>query len=201
MQPISDGSFHELIRVMEGYRPLSIKFKTALKLVLFEEAYQKGARVLVVGQTQQRFWFMLSGLARENKVDGITFKVRTKWFWVKYDFVFTTPGFFSQEPSEREIEVLDDSVMIWFSYGNWKILRERFGEAELITEKIRSSYEKIRLQHMEKMESWTTEERYLGRQDFLESLMTRTKLKYVAEFMGMASDTLGKLRKKYSGRK
>lgn len=135
MQNISDESFIRLIAVMERYLPLGAKFKIAFKAVLFETAYDKGARILSSGQVQQTIWFMLSGLAREIRLDSQTFMEKSSWFWLAGSFLFTSPGFFSHEPSEKTIELLESSELVWISFADWDHLKEQFSEARLMTEK------------------------------------------------------------------
>lgn len=197
MRPICDASFHLLISKMELFLVLSTRFKSLLRPMLFETGYDKGVRILNFGQRQEMVWFMLSGLAREIAVDRMSFKEHTLWFFMAFSFLYTTPGFFSQEPSEQVIEVLQDSHMILISYENWSKLKELFAETNLVTEKIRSAAFLSRQVHFDQIQKMTTQERYLENRPLLDELFKLTKRQYIAEFMGMSLDRLSKLRSKY----
>lgn len=197
MRPISDASFELLIQKMEGFLVLSTRFKRLLRPMLFEISYDKGVRILNFGQSQKVVWFMLSGLAREIDVDRLTLKERTLWFFTAYSFLYTTPGFFSQEPSEQIIEILQDTHLIFISYENWAKLNAMFEEANLVTEKIRSAIVISRQAHLEQILKLSTEERYLENKELLDRLFGLTKRQYIADFMGMSLDRLSKLRIKY----
>lgn len=197
MMPISDSSFEQLIKILADFISLSVKFKLALRSVLFETTYYPEARILHARETQSMVWFMLDGLAREIRVDGLTFSERTTWFWFPFSFLYTTPGFFSQQSSESTIEVLRDCNMVLMSYENWFRLKGLFKEAEQVTEMIRGANDQLRLQHEHQVMYMTTEERYLENQVLMDMLFRQTKRKFIAEFMGMSIDRLGKLRKKY----
>lgn len=197
MNPVTDESFDALIRILEQYLALNHSFRTMLRSKLQETTYKKGSRILNFHEKQKIAWFMLEGLAREIRVNGETFEEKTMWFWSESNFLYTTPGFFSQQPSECTIEILKDSRMLLMSYQDWTDLKEGFKETEFITEKIRGSYDKLRQEHIDDIKNLNTVDRYLKHKPVLLQLLTATKLKYVAEYMSMSADRLGKLRKNY----
>lgn len=197
MNPISDESFYTLIQILETYMVLNQKFKAVLRSRLQETSYKKGSRILNFHEKQEVIWFLLEGLAREIRVNAETFEEKTTWFWSEKSFLYTTPGFFSQQLSECTIEVIKDSKMVLMSYQDWTWLKGDFKETEFVTEKIRGSYEKVRQEHIDDIKNLNTIDRYLKRKPILLQLLGITKLKYVAEYMSMSADRLGKLRKKY----
>lgn len=197
MNPISNESFHKLIHILEIYLVVSHQFKAALRSRLQETAYKKGSRILNFHEKQQIVWFMLEGLAREIRVNTETFEEKTMWFWSEMSFLYTTPGFFSQQPSECTIEILRDCRMVLMSYQDWTLLKGEFKETEIITEKIRGTYDKLRHEHIDDIKNLNTLDRYLKHKPALLQFLGVTKLKYVAEYMSMSADRLGRLRKKY----
>ncbi|ALL07013.1 hypothetical protein AQ505_16880 [Pedobacter sp. PACM 27299] len=197
MNPVTDESFDNLIRILEQYLALNHSFRTMLRSKLQETTYKKGSRILNFHEKQKIAWFMLDGLAREIRVNGETFEEKTMWFWSEKSFLYTTPGFFSQQPSECTIEILKDSRMLLISYQDWTDLKEDFKETEFITEKIRGTYDKLRQEHIDDIKNLNTVDRYLKHKAVLLQLLAATKLKYVAEYMSMSADRLGKLRKNY----
>jgi len=176
---------------------LSISFKNMLKSKLFEKHYFKGRRILNFRETQSIVWFMIEGLAREIKVDKDSLEETTSWFWLPNSFIYTTPGFFSRTPSQCIIEVLQDCKMLCISYEDWIEFKRLFKEAEDISENIRERYGELRQLHAYELKSMSTIARYQKNRSILQTLFNSVKLKYVAEYMGMTPDTLGKLRKKY----
>jgi hypothetical protein len=200
MQRISNESFNELIRVLETFMALSFRLKIALKEVLYETIYEKDARILNFGDTQRMVWFLLEGLFREVRMNRTTLKEKTSWFWPVRNFIYTDPGFFSQQPSERAIEAVERSKAVFISYLDWSALKAGFEEVELITEIIRGGYNKIRIEHVEDMKLLNIDERYLDKEETLDYLFPRAQLNHISDYMGMAPDTLGRLRTKYYGR-
>ncbi|TCC98466.1 Crp/Fnr family transcriptional regulator [Pedobacter hiemivivus] len=200
IKPISHGAFEHLLKVLETVMVLSFKFKLELRKVLYETSYEKDARILNFGGTQQVVWFMLSGLLREIRINKVALKEKTSWYWLQDSFVYTDPGYFSQQPSLRAIQAEVDCVLVLISYQDWMNLKAAFTEVELITERIRADYSKIRIEHMEDMKLLSVDERYLDLEATLDYLFLRTQLNYIADFMGMAPATLGRLRTRYYDR-
>jgi len=201
IHPISDEAFNILIEVLERFMKLSYKFKLELKHVLFETTYNKRVRILSAKSQQDIAWFLLVGLSREIRIHTETFEENTVWFWFAKDFIYTTPGFFSREPSESTIEVLEDCKVVLIRYDDWAVMKNTFPETEIITEKIRSEYDKMRSLHADDIKNLSTDELYLKLEKTLNVLFGRTQLRFIAEYLGMSADTLGRLRKKYSGRR
>ncbi len=198
MQAISDEAFNSLVKVMEGFMVLSIKFKISLRLVLQETVFLGEKRLLNISQTQHVLWFLCRGLAREITEDEPSQQEKTSWFWLEDSFLCVDPAFCAQEASEKGIQLLQDSKVVLISYLEWKLLKERFPEAETLMEKVRSHYARLRQHHLEDIKQLSTEQRYLKNKVLLDDLFGRVKLKYIAEYLGMADDTLGKLRKKFN---
>lgn len=199
--PVSDESFDTIVDVMESFFILSNAFKAKLRTLLFEITYKKGINILNSGAKQPVLWFTLDGLLREVSIDRYTYTAQTSWYWFKSDFVYAIPGFFDQEPSQVSIEVVKDTKMIFFSYDNWKMLKHSFEEAERLIEMVRSSYETARMAHLKEINELNTIARYLKHETKINQLFSNIKLKYIAEYMGMSTDTLGKLRRKFIRRK
>jgi len=199
MERISNNSYNSLIQVMEGFFKLSPKFKVVFKSMLYETTYKKGARIVNSGSKQKVIWFMLDGLAREIRVHNETFEENTGWFWFSLSFLYTSPGFFNNTSSKSTIEILEDCRVVLISYEDLVELKKGFGETELVIERIRGEYDNIRLLYADDIRNLSTDERYLKHEKTLDILFGRTQLRFIAEYMGMSPDTLGKLRKKYSG--
>lgn len=197
MRPISDTSFNHVIRILQKFIFISVRFKSLLRPMLLEKVYDPDVRILHFKETQELLWFMLDGLAREIRVDVNSRSERTIWFWFPFSFIYTTPGFFNQNASNSTIEILKESLMVYISYDNWFKLKRLFKEADKVTESIRGENEQARLLHEDQIKYMTTEERYLQNIVLVDKLFALVKRKFIAEFMMMSIDRLSKLRTKY----
>lgn len=197
MNPISDFAFDLLINKLQTFHAIDAHYVSLLRPLVKEVSYTKGVRILNFHQRQDVVWFMFSGLVREIRVNGNTLKEKTTWFWGPKSFIYTTPGFFSQELSENTVEVLQDCHLACISHEHLYQLRTELMEAEKITEMIRDQDLKERLIHKDQLTSMTTDEVYLENKVLLDRLFRLTKRQFIAEFMGMSTDRLGKVRAKH----
>lgn len=199
MKPVSDELFMNLMARLEAVLParlsLSVEFKQMLRSMLFEADYKRGRRILNFKQKQQMAWFMLEGMAREIVINPLTFEEHTVWFWFEGSFLYTSPGFFSQQESLSTIEIVQDCSMVCISYMNWMELKTAFPQVEILTEQVRGNFDKGVLDLANDIRYLSTELRYEKYKPQLQKLFGQTKLRYVAEYLGMSADRLGKLRK------
>jgi len=199
--PVSDESFDAIVSAMEVFCSLGGAFKAKLRSFLFEITYKKGYHILNSGAKQSMLWFNLDGLLREITVDNFTCLNQTSWYWFSSTFIYVMPGFFDQEPAQVSIEVVMDTRLVFITYENWKRLRAGYEEAERLIEMIRSHYENERKCHLREINELNTTRRYIKHERNINLLFPSIKLQYIAEYMGMSTDTLGKLRRKFARRK
>jgi CRP-like cAMP-binding protein len=197
MNKISEESFQAMITLMEKFMLLSIDFKRKLKAILYEVEYEKGIRILNCRELQGTVWLMIKGIAREVHVHPETLKEKTTWFWEKGSFLYTVPGFFDQQPAESAIELITEARLIFITYEDFSQLKKDHREAEILSEKIRSAYEKARRDLADDIQHQTTKNIYLKYKPIITELLKVALQKDVAEYLGMTSDTLGRLRKMY----
>lgn len=196
-RPISDEAFNSIINKLEQSYFISNAVKTKLRCILLETTYQKDCQILNDGAKQPVAWFLIDGLLQEITVDKVTLERKTTWFWFDCSFVYASPGFFDREPSQITINVAKTCRVVLMSYENWKSLKDTFEEFDKLTEMLRSDYETSRKLHLNDINTLGTPDRYLKFEAKINKLCQHIQLRHVAEYTGMATDTLGKLRRKF----
>ncbi len=194
--PVSDESFAFILGKIENFVTVTDHFVNELRSEISEVTYKKGIHILNAGAKQPALWFILDGLLQEISVDTDTFAEETSWFWFKSNLVYAMPGFFDQEPSQVTIKVVKEARVAFLSYNSWRVLKKDFEESSQLIELVRSCYETGRKLHLKDINELSTTERYLKTEDKIDQLFPHIQLKYIAEYMGMSTDTLGKLRRK-----
>lgn len=195
IKPIEDDFFEIIVNKLNTYLPLSPVCQEKLQSVLSEITYKKGSHILSAGAKQQYAWFSIDGLMQEIAVDQESFSTKTTWFWFGFAFIYAVPGFFDRGPSQVTINVVKDSRVAMISYEDWNGLKNECPEIETLTEKLRTEYQLMRRQHSIDRSSLSTAERYLKYESRINLLFQYIKLKHIAEYLGMSTDTLGKLRR------
>jgi len=175
------------------YPPISSGFKVKVQEKLYEIKYKKGTRVLSYKQIQDSGLFIYKGSAMELSVDQATLEETTSGLWFEKDFPYTTPGLFSREPSQSYIILLEDTHFVGIPFVDFTALKNEFPEVELLTENIRSHYDKLRLEYV-------SDFRYpaIHRVKKLETLhpdiYNRVEIQHIAQYHKVSVKTLSRLR-------
>lgn len=196
IKPVTDEFYNAIAAKLNVFYSMSNAFQANLRSFMYEVTYKKGSHILNAGAKQPMVWFALDGLLQEITVNKETFDTKTTWFWFGFAFVYAAPGFFDQESSNITINVVRDSRVAFVSYEKWKILKDTFEETEKLTEILRSDFETLRKLHLNDINTLHATDRYLKYESQINQLFQHIKLKEIAEFLGMSTDTLGKIRRK-----
>lgn len=182
----------QIFELLSAIRPLSPEVCEALTGVFKREEYPKRTLLLKEGQVCDKAWFIEKGMVRAfYYLDGHD---TTDWFMQEGDIIISVRSFFMRKPSFENIELLEDSTLVSLKYAdldtiyrthpafnfNGRVLTERYyvqGEERSIA---------LRRQ--------TAQERYQTLTETNPQLFVRAPLKHIASFLGMAPETLSRLR-------
>lgn len=153
----------------------------------------KGTLLLEEGKTCKHLYFLEKGLLRFFVwKDGLDI---TKYF-TDVPYVFTSQKSFNQQiPAQESIETLEDSIIWQMSYEDANRLLELKSWStfiRLLVQEVQTYTEEI----LEALQTQTAEQRYkmLLQQDA--DLVQRVPLKHLASYLGIAPQSLSRIRKK-----
>ncbi|MEM6842134.1 MAG: Crp/Fnr family transcriptional regulator [Bacteroidota bacterium] len=154
---------------------------------------KRGEIILMEGEVCRHLWFLESGLLRYYIVrDG---DEKNKFFTIAPYFFTSQYSFNNQTPAKETIQAIEDS-MVWETtrQENQQLLQlaswNRF--ARKITQEVQFFTEEI----LEELQTETAENRYLKLLDNQPELLQRIPLKYLASYLGIAPQSLSRIRKK-----
>ena len=183
---------HPLRRFITNYTSLSNAEWSQIETCLVRQEVAKGTLILAEGKICRHLYFLESGLLRFFILkDGNDI---TKYF-TDMPYVFTSQkSFASQQPSRESIETLEDSVLWRMTYEDaYKLLkidawstfvRKLIQEVQTYTEEI-----------LEALQTETAENRYRAMLTAQPSLVQRVPLKHLASYLGIAQQSLSRIRK------
>ncbi|SMD08503.1 cyclic nucleotide-binding domain-containing protein [Pedobacter nyackensis] len=144
----SNPAYNSLIEELEHFYPAcSTALKIELKKKLFEIDLKKGKRLLNYKEIQESAYFIYKGSAIEFWVNPITLEETASKFWFEKDFLYTTPGLFSREPSLSAIELMEDTRLVGMPFADFITMKITFPELEPLSENIRGNYGKLQQEH------------------------------------------------------
>lgn len=161
---------------------------------LTRKEYKKGEIILEGGKICRKLYFLEEGFLRFFILkDGENISK----FFTESPYCFTSQRSFTNEiPTEDNIEALRDSI-VWemtkadafdlLRFFNWsEFIRKLIQEVQFFTEQI-----------LEETQNNTAEERYFKMVEENDSILINAPLKDIASYLGIAPQSLSRIRKKY----
>ena len=183
-----------LFAVLDHLNPLC----NGLQKYILQNSYPckltKGKHLLKAGEICTHIYFVKSGLLRGFIKDED--KEVTTWITAENDMVSGINSFFTQTEAEEYIQAIEDCELIAFSFADLEKMYVLFPSFNIIARKL---YQKnyidaenraltARLKSAEKKY-----QHFLNTQPFL---VNRVPVKLIASYLGVAKETLSRLRKK-----
>ena len=155
----------------------------------------KNELILKEGKICRHLYFLESGLLRYFILkDGIQV---TKFFTIA-PYCFTSQASFNTKtPSKENIQAIEESIIWETTYEeNYKLLELKSWNlfARKITQEVQFFTEEI----LEELQSETAEKRYIKILNTQGELLKRIPQKILASYLGIAPQSLSRIRKKYS---
>jgi hypothetical protein len=187
-----------MIDILQRVYPISTALVVQLSQVIHFIDCRAGDTILNYKEIQKFVWFQLKGTSAEMTRDVKSSKESISWFWFVGDFLHTTPGLFSQQPSGNSIVILEDSSFIAISVEDYTLLKKQFSEADWLIEKLRDNCKVIRTQHLIDMKC-SALERTRNLYHAHPNLLKICSRKQLASFLNMSPDTLTRSLRKLAG--
>lgn len=159
------------------------------------ETFSKQGKILREGSVCRYFYFLQKGLIRfHQNHDGL--EITTMFTMAPYFFT-SRLSFRLQDPSDEGIEALEDTLVLKISYEDF-IRLNSVASWNLFMRKLLNEIQEHSDQMMFEIRTLTAEQRYLQLlTKHSEDLMRKIPLKHLATFLGVAPQSLSRIRKKY----
>ena len=172
--------------------PLSAAAAAYIDKHVFYCSITKGKTILKAGQVCPYIFLVYEGVLRGFFKDGN--RDITTWITAENEFVTSISSFFTQRAALESIQALEDCFLAVLHFDDIQYLYEHHPEMNVVSRKILEQY------------YYDAEQRaYLGRLNrasdkyayFIQTknyLVNRVPLKYIASYLGIALETLSRLR-------
>jgi CRP-like cAMP-binding protein len=183
-----------LLDLFEKIHPLPDEFREDLQSNTVEKEHPRKTLLLKQGKTCKDIHFIVKGLARafyfKNDTDV------TSWVMRENDLILSVNSFFRQQPSQENIELLEDSILISLSRDHLLNLYRNYPQFNYVTRVIMEHYYILSEERTYAMRMKTARERYEQLLEHDPQLFQRVPLKHIASYLGMKAETLSRIRAK-----
>lgn len=189
---ISNESFNILVACMRKFQPLEANFMIKLRPLLREIRFKRSELIFLKGVVPTFLPFIISGSARAAAMHPSTNEEETTWMWFENDFIFTNPGFFSEEPADFRIEAMEDVAFVYIERKDFVKFEKSFPMARKLTEMIRDYYLKLLNKYAFDLAVLSNQERFDQFVAAHPKAMTALTHQHIASFVGIRAKGLSR---------
>ena len=183
-----------LLAVLNYLNPLSKGLQKYILRNSYPCRLKKGKYILKAGEICTHIYFVKSGLLRGFIKDEA--KEITTWITAEYDMVAGINSFFTQTKANEYIQAIEDCELIAFSYTHLEKMYSLFPSFNIIARKL---YQKNYIDAENRAlvaRLKSAEKKYRYFLNTRPNLVNRVPGKLIASYLGIAQETLSRLRKK-----
>jgi len=188
------GYFKSFFDALDHYQVFKQETKDFIHPLLEKHHFKKGELILNIGETSEKIYFVNTGILRG--VMSFNEKEITTWLAGQGSFAASISSFFGSKPSKESIQVLENSYLVSISKPNIDLLFKSHPQTMLIYVKIIENYYYLANERVFLTKLPTSKDRYeyfIG--SSLSEQVSNISYKYLAEYLGIAPETLSRLLK------
>jgi len=181
-----------LVQALKVYdRLMDDTVKDLLSIIRYE-SLPKNTELLKFDQIARNMYFIEKGLARVYYYqDG---KDVTDYFAIDGQFIGAVPSFFTQEPSYKAIQLLEDSHLYYFSSTGFEACCDHHHDLERATRKLMGFGLVQEQQRIESLRFHSAKERYENMERQYPGITNRCPLQYIASYIGTTPVSISRIR-------
>lgn len=169
--------------------------KYVLQSIAVLKTYTAGETFVPLGTMRQKVGIINQGLARGYRIKASGEEVSVM-FAKEGEVAAAHDAIFYEQPTEQQIEFLEDSEVLVFDYRDLLTLAADHPRIERLRHEFIQEFLVLVLQRLETFLVLTPEERYRWLEVEEPELLQRVQQKHLASFLGITPVSLSRLRKR-----
>ena len=167
-----------------------------MKNYFHQVSFAKNVKLLEQGRIENYLYFIEEGLVRfhiENNEKDTTFN-----FGLEGQFISAYDSFLTQAPSTYSVSTLSKTILSRINYQDLQLVYKNTSVGEKIGRLAAEELFKLKINRLLSMLNETPEQRYLNLLQTRKEYLQKIPLKYLASYIGVAPETLSRIRKRIS---
>ncbi|GAB4027278.1 Crp/Fnr family transcriptional regulator [Spirosoma koreense] len=181
-----------LLALLQSIYPISDALREELQRLLKREEVHKKEWLLQPGEVSNKIYFIQKGLVRGYYLQQD--KEVTVWFMKENDLIISIVSFYTRQPSEEYIELLEDGVVWSITYAQLQSLFHQFIEFNFASRVLTERYYALSERRAHTLRVASAPDRYQQLVQEIPDIFNRTSLKHIASFLGLAPETISRIR-------
>jgi CRP-like cAMP-binding protein len=179
---------------LQSVYPISKTDKEVLEEICTEQHFDKNELVQPIGHSCRTIYFVKKGALSIFYYKG-EIEV-TESFELENTIVARVESLFTERPSRKAIQALEQSDLIAIGVPKLFKLYDRFPELERLFRKIFEQLHVNTINRIESLQFYDADERYSNLLKERPDVLQRVPLKYIASFLGITQVSLSRIRAK-----
>jgi CRP-like cAMP-binding protein len=182
-----------LIDTLNFIHPLSSSCDRHLRAELISESHPKKELLLKVGQTARKIYFINKGFARAYYYtkEG---RECTCWFMGRGDLMISVHSFYTQQPAQENIEILEEAELLSLKWSQLQTLYADHPEFNYTGRRLTEKYYLMAEERAILLRTLTATERYERLLQTYPGISQKATLGQIASYLGISPETLSRIR-------
>lgn len=180
------------VHALHAISPLSEESQQALDAIISSKPYKKNSQLLKIGEVARRFFFITKGVGRVyymKKGHDVT-----DYFATENQFIGGVESLFTQQPTHKGIETLEDSEIHALNYPEFEKLCLRYHDIERVGRRL-AVFAFLSIQRrVESIRFLSLRERYFELEKQHPGITNRVVLKHIASYLGTTQVSVSRIR-------
>ena len=186
-----------LLKYLNKIAPLSEATQSALESVISVKNYPKKAFLVQDGKVNATMYFIQQGCVREFYIstEGVE---HSTWFGFENDIVVNLRSFFTQQPSEKAIQTIENSIIYQIAHKDIYTLYDAYPDFERVGRILAEQYLiqlDVAIQLIQTPNAFVRYENLIKNHP---NVLQRIPLTMIASYLGVTLETLSRIRNKKS---
>jgi len=181
-----------MLAALNYFNQLSKEANAELAKKIKFDSFPKGHQLLQIGEIARYMYFFNKGVGRIYYLrDGIDI---TDYFAMDMQFMGGLESLMTKKPSEKGMEILEDSELYYINYDEFELLCDKYHEIERLGRKMAIFGFLEGQKRVENIRFMSASERYHELEKTHPGIINRVPLKHIASFLGTTQVSVSRIR-------